>query len=73
MMKYLAFRVDTRSIKDHEAVDGFFVRGQRRSDYNWPLLGEFPDMEAAKELIRSIRTDPVRQLVYGPSGYGMKI
>lgn len=72
-MKYLAFRIDTTSIKDHAVVDGFFVRGQRRSDYNWPLLGEFPDMEAAKDFIRSQRTDPVRQPVYGPGGYGIKL
>lgn len=72
-MKYLAFRIDTSSIKDHKVVDGFFVRGQRKTDYNWPLLGEFPDMEAAKDFIRSVRTDPVRQVVYGPGGYGMKL
>lgn len=72
-MKYLAFRIDTTSIKDHKVVPGFFVRGQRRSDYNWPLLGEFPDMEAAKSFIRSQRTDLVRQAVYGPDGYGIKL
>lgn len=72
-MEHLAFRIDTSSIKDHKVVDGFFVRGQRRSDYNWPLLGEFPSMEAAKDFIRSVRTDPVRQFVYGPGGYAIKL
>nr|WP_325222447.1 hypothetical protein [uncultured Oscillibacter sp.] len=71
--KYLAFRIDTNAIKDHKVVQGFFVRGQRPSDYNWPMIGEFPDMEAAKDFIRSIITDPVRQVVYGPNGYGMKL
>ena len=72
-MKYLAFRIDTRSIKDHKVVDGYFVRGQRDTDYNWPLLAEFDSMDAAKEYVRSICTDPIRQPVYGHDGYGIQL
>ena len=72
-MKYLAFRIDTTAIKSHEVVHGYFVRGQRNSDYNWSLLAEFDNMDSAKEYIKSIRTDPVQQLVYGPDGYGIRI
>ena len=67
-MKYLAFRIDTTAIKSHEVVHGYFVRGQRNTDYNWSLLAEFDNMDSAKEYIKSIRTDPVQQLVYGPYG-----
>lgn len=72
-MKYLAFRIDTTAIKSHEVVHGYFVRGQRNTDYNWSLLAEFDNMDSAKEYIKSIRTDPVQQLVYGPDGYGIRI
>ena len=72
-MKYLAFRIDTTAIKSHEVVHGYFVRGQRNTDYNWSLLAEFDNMDSAKEYIKSIRTDPVQQLVYGPDGYGSRI
>ena len=61
-MKYLAFRIDTTAIKSHEVVHGYFVRGQRNTDYNWSLLAEFDNMDSAKEYIKSIRTDPVQQL-----------
>ena len=54
-------------------VHGYFVRGQRNTDYNWSLLAEFDNMDSAKEYIKSIRTDPVQQLVYGPDGYGIRI
>ena len=72
-MKYLAFRIDTTAIKSHEVVHGYFVRGQRNTDYNWSLLAEFDNMDSAKEYIKSIRTDPVQQLGYGPDGYGIRI
>ena len=72
-MEYLAFRIDASSIKDHKVVSGFFVRGQRSTDYNWPLLGEFPDMAAAKNFICSTIVNPERQFVYGPGCYGIKI
>ena len=72
-MKYLAFRINTTAIKSHEVVHGYFVRGQRNTDYNWSLLAEFDNMDSAKEYIKSIRTDPVQQLVYGPDGYGIRI
>lgn len=72
-MTYLAFRIDTSSIKDGKVVKGFFVRGQRNTDYNWPLLGEFDNEDSAKEYIRTIRTDPVNQIVYDNGGYGIRI
>ena len=72
-MKYLAFRIDTTAIKSHEVVHGYFVRGQRNTDYNWSLLAEFDNMDSAKEYIKDIRTDHVQQLVYGPDGYGIRI
>ena len=72
-MKYVAFRIDTNAILDGKVIDGFFVRGQRYTDYNWPLISSFPDMETAKAFIRSFRSDPERQPVYGPDGYGIRI
>ncbi len=72
-MKYLAFRIDTSTIKDHKVVKGYFVRGQRNADYNWPMLAEFDSMDAAKEYIKSIRIDPIRQAVYGPAGDGIQL
>ncbi len=29
-MTYLAFRIDTTSIKENKVVSGFFMRGQRK-------------------------------------------
>ena len=72
-MKDLACRIETSTIQDHKVVDGYFVRGQRNTDYNWPLLAEFDSLDAAKEHIKSIRTDPIRQPVYGPGGYGINL
>lgn len=72
-MKYLAFRIDTSTIKDHKVVKGYFVRGQRDTDYNWPMLAEFDSMDAAREHIKSIRTDSIREPVYGPTGYGIQL
>ena len=72
-MEYLAFRIDTSTIKDHEVVKGYFVRGQRNTDYNWPMLAEFSSMDAAKEYIKSIRTDPIRKAVYGHDGYSIQL
>ena len=48
----VAFQVDTSTVKDSQIVDGFFVRGQRAIDLNWPLLSELENMEAAKTYIR---------------------
>ena len=62
-MTYLAFRIDTTTIDENKVVSGFFVRGQRNTDYNWPLIGEFENKDSAKEYIRTIRTDPVNQVV----------
>ena len=72
-MKYLAFRGDTSAIKNHKVVKGYFVRGQKDTDYNWEMLGEFHDMDSAKHYIKSICTDPITQAIYGPDGYGMHI
>lgn len=68
-MKYLALRVDTSAIKNHKVVKGYFVRGQKDTDYNWELLGEFDSMDSAKHFIKSIRTDFATQRIYGPDGY----
>ena len=68
--------ISDRNCKDAEPIKvthGYFVRGQRNTDYNWSLLAEFDNMDSAKEYIKSIRTDPVQQLVYGPDGYGIRI
>lgn len=71
-MKYINFRIDTQTIKDHKVVNGWFIRGQRSTDYNWSLIHEAESMEAAKEYIKSIK-DNERQRVYGPDGYGIKL
>ena len=70
---YAAFEIRTRNIESGRVVDGFFVRGQRCSDYNWPLLASCKSLEAAKDFIRGIRIDAIRQPVYGPDGYCMNI
>lgn len=72
-MKYLAFRIDTTTIKNNKVMHGYYVRGQRNTDYNWLMLAEFDNMDDAKEYIKSIRIDPVQQLVYGPDGYGIRL
>lgn len=72
-MKYLAFRVDTSAIKNHKVVKGYFVRGQKDTDYNWNLLGEFDSMDSAKHYIKSFRTDPITQRIYGPDGYEIRL
>jgi hypothetical protein len=73
MKKYVAFRIDTSSIKNHKVVKGYFVRGQRNTDYNWDMLGEFDSMDSAKHYIKSICTDPITQRIYGPDGYGIRL
>lgn len=65
--------VETKEKSVFFVSHGYFVRGQRNTDYNWSLLAEFDNMDSAKEYIKSIRTDPVQQLVYGPDGYGIRI
>lgn len=72
-MTYLAFRIDISAIKGGKMISGFFVRGQRNTDYNWPLLGKFENEDNAIEYIRTIRTDPVNQIVYNNVGYGISI
>ena len=70
-MKYINFRIDTQSIKNHQVVNGWFVRGQRDTDYNWPLLHEASSFEDAKAFIRGIMDNG--QTVYGPDGYAIKM
>lgn len=70
-MKYISFRIDTQTIKNHEVVNGWFVRGQRDTDYNWPLLHEAGSFENAKGFIRGIMDN--NQTVYGPDGYAIKM
>lgn len=71
-MKYINFRIDDETIKGHKVVKGWFIRGQRPTDYNWPLIHEAESLEAAKAYIKSIRESST-QRVYGPDGYGIKI
>lgn len=70
-MKYIKFRIDTQSIKDHKTVDGWFVLGQRSTDYNWSTLHEANSFEDAKKFINEIRDDD--QVVYGPDSYAIKM
>ena len=72
-MKYIAFRIDTSAIKNYKTVKGYFVRGQKNTDYNWDMLGEFDCMDGAKRYIKSVLTNPKRQRIYGPDGYGLQI
>lgn len=72
-MNYLAFRIDTKSIKNNKVTDGFFVRGQRTVDMNWPMLAEFSTFDKAKQYIKSIMTDNVRQIVYDNNGYAIRV
>ena len=72
-MEYVAFRIDTQTIRSGKVVNGFFVRGQRNTDYNWSLLAELDSMKTAEEYIKSVRTNPIRQPVYGPDGYGINL
>lgn len=71
MVQYVSFRVDLTAIFSHSVVHGYFVRGQRSSDYNWPLLGTFDSMSSALEFIDSLRSSS--QVVYGPNGYALKV
>lgn len=70
-MKYVSFRIDAQSIKNHEVVNGWFVRGQRDTDYNWPMIHEAASFGEAKKFIASIRAS--NQPVYGPDGYAIKM
>ena len=73
-MKYVAFRIDDTNIKETEhslsVVHGWFIRGQRETDYNWPLLGEAETEEEAVKMIIS-RDDYSGQMIYNPGGYGI--
>lgn len=70
-MKYIKFMIETQSVKNHKAVNGWFVRGQRGTDYNWSMLHEATSFEDAKKFIASIRDD--NQPVYGPDSYAIKM
>lgn len=70
-MRYINFRIDAQAIKNHEVVNGWFVRGQRDTDYNWPLLHEAAGFDDAKAFIIGIRDSG--QTVYGPDGYAIKM
>lgn len=70
-MAYINFRIDAQTIKNHEVVNGWFVRGQRDTDYNWPMLYEAASFDDAKAFIRGIRDS--NQTVYGPDGYAIKM
>ncbi len=72
-MKYISYRIDTSTIIGDKAVNGFFVSGQKSTDYNWSFIHESGSMGDAKDFIKSIITDPIRQIVYGPDGYGISL
>lgn len=71
-MNHLNFRIDDTYIKNHKVVKGFYVLGQRSTDYNWELLREFGNMGDAKKYIKTVKTLD-SQRVYGPDGYGIRI
>lgn len=70
-MKYIKFRIDTQWIKNHKTVNGWFVLGQRCTDYNWSMLHEATSFENAKRFIRGIADGSVT--VYGPESYEVKM
>lgn len=70
-MAYVSFRIDTQTIKNHEVANGWFVRGQRDTDYNWPLIREAASFDDAKAFICGIRDNS--QTVYGPDGYAIEM
>lgn len=73
MEKYVAYRIDESNIENGVVVKGFFVRGQRSSDFNWPLLEKFDSIELAKQYIKSVLNPSKNQIVYDCGGYEMKI
>lgn len=70
-MKYIAYRIDTTAIDINRVVSGHFVRGQRSTDYDWPMLYKARSMEDAKDYIRKANVGAAP--VYGPDGYGLDI
>lgn len=72
MTKYVAFRIDTQTIRDNKVVDGWFIRGQREDSLNWDLLNEAEDEEDAKAMAKGYRiTRGTGHFIpiYNPSGY----
>ena len=70
--RYVAFRIDTQTIKDDQVVSGWFIRGQREDSLNWDLLGEAHTEESAKEMAKKYRVLKGRGNfipIYNPSGY----
>ncbi len=72
-MKYVAFRVVLQAWWRGRLQDGHFVQAQRSSDLNWSTLAKVESVEEAVDFIRPLRSDPLRQPVYGPAGYTMEI
>ena len=70
--KYVSFRISTFRITPYKIIRGWFVDGQRDTDYEWEMLYEASSREDAIEYIRGIR-ESEKQIVYGPGGYGIKI
>lgn len=70
-MKYIKFKIDTQWVKNHKTVNGWFILGQRSTDYNWAMLHEAASFENAKNYIRGIMDGSVT--VYGPDSYEVKM
>lgn len=72
-MKYINFKIDNSTIKEHKVVKGIFLKGQKNTDYNWELIGGFETIEEAVEYVKSIVENVNTQRLYGLSGYGIKL
>lgn len=68
-MVFIKFRIDTQWVKDGRTVKGWFVLGQRSTDYNWSLLHECRSYNDAKNFVRRKNG----QTVYIPGGYEIKL
>lgn len=72
-MKYINFKIDSNTIKENKVVKGIFLRGQKNTDYNWEMIGEFKTIEEAVEYAKSIVENVNTQRLYGLDGYGIKL
>lgn len=72
-MKYINFKIDNSTIKENKVVEGIFLRGQKNTNYNWEMIGEFKTIEEAIEYVKSIIENVNIQRLYGFGGYGIKL
>lgn len=71
-MKYINFKLDRQTIKNHKVVNGIFLRGQKNTDCNWEMIGEFKTVEDAIKYVKSIVGSKETYRIYGFDGYGIK-